>query len=113
MAMPSSLGVVAGLGESVHPRLEQLDRGESRQAPDRAVDLPPGRPAFCPAEQVAGQEGQLLPRLNAASHGSQEAIHQEASRPRRPGTPEADLCLAVVEEEVPRLVKSDAIQERS
>src|SRR5713101_2969872 len=83
----------------VHPRLEELDRGESRQTPDGVVDLAGRRAPFRAAEEIASQEAQLLPGLHPAAYGRPEAIHQEAGGPRDDGPLQPDLRLSIVEEE--------------
>jgi hypothetical protein len=93
------------------PRLEQLHRGETGQAPDGVVHLPGRRAALIAAEEIAGEERDLLARLHAASDGRPEAVDEQARDARRPRPPQADVGLAIVEEEVPGLV--DVIRRRS
>src|SRR5262245_26989909 len=98
--MSSPPGPAAGLDESIHPRFQESGRREPRQAPDGVVHLPGGRPASLAAEEVAGQETQLVARLHPAAHRGPESIDEPPRDPRRAGPGEPPLGLAVVEEKV-------------
>src|SRR6267378_7127051 len=95
----------------VHPRLEELYRGEPGQTPDGVIDLAGRRAPVPAAEEIARHEAELLPGLHADAHGRPEAIQEEARRPRHHGPLQPDLRLTIVEEEVARLVDDDALEE--
>src|SRR4029450_10088071 len=98
-------------GLIMDPRLEQLHRGETGQAPDGVVHLPGRRAALIAAEELPGEERDLLVRRHAAADGRPKAVDEQARDARRPRPPQADVSLAIVEEEVPRLVDGDSTQE--
>src|SRR2546427_8793532 len=101
--MASSVDSGAIPDKSIYPRFEEVHGGESRQAPDRVIDLARGRAPVLVGEQVGGQEAKLRVRLYAAAHGRPEAVHQQARGPGRPWAFQSELRLAVVEKEVARL----------
>src|SRR5712692_10841666 len=111
MAISSSVQAGSAPGISIHPGLEQLHRGETGQPPNRVVHLARGGAPLFAGEEIIRHEAQLRARLNAAAHGCPEAVHQEPSYARGAATLEPDLGLAVVEEEVPRLVEHDALEQ--
>src|SRR5262245_16083126 len=93
-------GPAAGLDESVHPRLQEPGSREPGQPADGVVDLPGRRPPIDAAEQVSGEEDQLLARLHSAPHRRPESIHEQPGDPRGGGPGKPALSLAVVEEKV-------------
>src|ERR1051326_3361123 len=96
---------------AVHPRFEQLYGGESWKAADGLVDLARGRSPVGVREQVVRHELELAARPDAAADGRPEAIHEQPRDARDRPALQPDLGLAVVEEEVPRLVEHDALEQ--
>src|SRR6202043_4047977 len=94
----------------IHPRLQELHGVEPGQAPYRVVNLAGRGPSLRATEEVGGEEQELAVRLDSAADRSPEAIHQDARHPSHARALHADLGLAIVEEEVPRLVEDDALE---
>src|SRR5947199_3699179 len=96
---------------AVHPRFEKLYGSESWKAADGLVDLARRRGTVRIREQIVRHELELAARPDPAADGRPEAIHEQP-RDTRDGAPlEPQLGLAVVEEELPRLVEHDALEQ--
>src|SRR5215510_15596456 len=102
--MPSSVG------ETVEPVLQQSYRREARKLPNCLVGAARRRSPTRAGEEVACHEHELARRLDPAAHGRPEAVDQEPGDPRGCRTPQSQLGLPVVEEEVARLVESDPLE---
>src|SRR6266571_5660615 len=105
VAIPSSLD------EPVHPGFEEPHSAKAWKPADGVVDLSGRGTALLVTEEVAGHEAKLVLGLNPATHRAPEAVHQEAHDPGDGGALKPDLRLAIVEEEVPRLVALDVVQQ--
>src|SRR5438093_3541813 len=103
VAIPSSVGM------STHPRFEKLHGGESRQTPDRLVDLPDRDLPFLTIEEVLRHELELARHADAAADRSPEVVDEEARDAGGGRAPQALLGLTAVEAEVARLVAHDAL----
>src|SRR4030095_6600524 len=79
--------------------------------PDGLVDLADRRTALVAGKEVTGHELELGRRPDAAADRRREALDQGPGDPRRAGTSEPGLGLAIVEEEVTRLVERDALHQ--
>src|SRR2546425_309908 len=94
VAIPSSVGM------SIHPCFKKLHGGESRQAPDRLVDLADRDPPFLTVKEVLRHELELARRADAAADRSPEVVDEEARDAGGGRTLQALLGLTVVEKEV-------------
>src|SRR5262247_2489730 len=102
---------VGGPRAPIHPRFEQLDAVEPREAPDGLVDPARRGQTFVAAEEISCHEYQFCVGLDTASDGRPEAVDDQAGDTRHGAPMQAALRLPVIEEEVPRLVEGDALDE--
>src|SRR5262249_57693542 len=98
--------------ESIQPGIEKSYRVEAGQPANGLVALADRGAALLVTEEIAGHEAKLVQRLNPAAHRAPEAIYQKAGDLGCGGPLQPDLRLTVVEEEVPRLVALDVLEQR-
>src|SRR5438093_51116 len=105
VAIPSSVGM------STHPRFEKLHGGESRQAPDRVVDLADRDSPVLTIEEVLRHELELTRRAHPAADRSPEMVYEEASDAGGRRAPQSLLGLTIIEEEVAGFIAHDPLEE--
>ena len=107
-----SCGFHVGADVAVHPGFEQLDGREPGQTADRVVDLARGGASLV-VRRRDRRRGSSAPRAAARRcPPAPRSGRPEARGDARHGRPpEPNLGLAVVEEEVPRLVEHDALEQ--
>src|SRR5207244_13092847 len=102
-----TVAIASSVGMSIHPGFEKLYAGESRQAPDRLVDLADRDPPVLTIEEVLRHELELTRRADAGADRSPEVVDEEAGDPGGGRAPQPLLGLTTRKEEGARFITPD------
>src|SRR5207244_8541423 len=106
-----TVAIASSVGMSIHPGFEKLYAGESRQAPDRLVDLADRDPPVLIIEEVLRHELELTRRADAGADRSPEVVDEEAGDPGGGRAPQPLLGLTIIKEEVARFIAHDPLEQ--
>src|SRR5262249_24535706 len=105
-----TVAIASSIDLAMHPRFEKLNVRESRQAPDRLVDLTDRDPPGLTIEEVLRHELELTRRPDAGADRSPEVVDEEAGDPGGGRAPQPLLGLMIIKEEVAGFIAHDPLQ---
>src|SRR5262245_44884532 len=106
-----TVAIASSIDMAMHPRSTKLNLGESRQAPDRLVDLTDRDPPGLTIEEVLRHELELTRRPDAGADRSPEVVDEEAGDPGGGRAPQPLLGLMIIKEEVAGFIAHDPLEQ--